>query len=270
MNKLFVGLTKTIEPSKRGLFIHDKLPDIPRARIFDPTKHSFNPLKGIEYRKARALADVLYAAAPQGENTLTVRNGKRALLKALLSAPRLDKIEGDDEVTGMIGDLLQSPVLKSVLCKPTNFSFSPNSLILARLNRAELGDFDALILTMFSGSHCLAGAGGFEPRYGELESNALVRPRGAAEPLFVEIHKSFETLEFREPYRICGVQSFGEKWAFRRIMSAPCRAGVRSSNEKSLPLLGLISPKLTRRVRGFGQDGGGRGTGIEPSPSMSA
>lgn len=149
MNKLFVGLTKTIEPSKRGLFIHDEVPDIPRARIFNPTKHSFNPLKGIEYRKARALADVLYAAAPQGENTLTVRNGKRALLKALLSAPRLDKIEGDDEVTGMIGDLLQSPVLKSVLCKPTNFSFSPNSLILARLNRAELGDFDALILGLF-------------------------------------------------------------------------------------------------------------------------
>jgi hypothetical protein len=61
----------------------------------------------------------------------------------------LDKIEGDDEVTGMIGDLLQSPVLKSVLFKPTNFSFSPNSLILARLNRAGLGDFDALILGLF-------------------------------------------------------------------------------------------------------------------------
>jgi hypothetical protein len=38
----------------------------------------------------------------------------------------------------MIDDLLQSPVLKSVLCKPTNFSFSPNSLILAKINRAEL------------------------------------------------------------------------------------------------------------------------------------
>ena len=48
----------------------------------------------------------------------------------------------------------------------------------------------------------------------------------------------FETLEFREPYRIRGVQSFGDKWAFRRIMSAPCREGVRSSNGKSLLLLG--------------------------------
>lgn len=149
MNRLYVGFNKDVEPPKRGLFIHDEVPDISRARIFDPAKHSFNPLKGIDYRKARALADVLYTASPQGENTLTVRNGKRALLKALLSAKRLDRIEGDEEVTGMIDDLLQSPVLKSVLCKPTNFSFSPNSLILAKLNRAELGDFDALILGLF-------------------------------------------------------------------------------------------------------------------------
>lgn len=149
MNQLFVGFNKTIEPPKRGLFIHDKIPDIPRARIFDPAECSFNPLKGIDYRKARALADVLYAAAPQGENTLTVRNGKRALLKALLSSNSLDKIGGDEEVRGMIDDLLQSPVLKSVLCKPTNFSFSPNSLILAKIDRAELGDFDALILGLF-------------------------------------------------------------------------------------------------------------------------
>jgi len=152
-NKLYIGFNKTVEPAKRGLFIHDEVPDISRARIFDPTKHSFNPLKGISYRKARALADVLYAATPQGENTLTVRNGKRALLKALMAATRLDRIDGDDEVTGMIDDLLQSPVLKNVLCKPTNFSFAPNSLILARLNRAELGDFDALLLGLFLIEH---------------------------------------------------------------------------------------------------------------------
>jgi hypothetical protein len=112
----------------------------------------------------------------------------------------------------------------------------------------------------------LAGAGGFEPRYGELESDALGCPRGAAEPLFIEIYRPFETLDFREPYRIRGVQSFGDKWAFRRIMSAPCREGVQSSNEKSLQLLGLIAHKLSRRICGFGQGGGGRGTGIEPSP----
>lgn len=152
-NKLYVGFNKEVEPPTRGLFIHDEVPDLPRARIFDPTQHSFNPLKNIDYRKARALTEVLYTAFPQGDSTLTVRNGKRSLLKALLFANRLDRVDGDEEVTGMIDDLLQSPVLKSVLCKPTNFSFSPNSLILARINRAELGDFDALILGLFLISH---------------------------------------------------------------------------------------------------------------------
>lgn len=153
MNHIFIGLNKTVPTPKRGLFIHDDVPAISRARIFDPAKHSFNPLKDITYLKARALADVLYTAYPQGENTLTVRNGKRTLLTALLAADRLDRVEGDPEVTGMIGDLLQSPVLKNVLCKPTNFSFAPNSLILARINRAELGDFDALVLGLFLIGH---------------------------------------------------------------------------------------------------------------------
>jgi hypothetical protein len=39
-------------------------------------------------------------------------------------------------------------------------------------------------------------------------------PREAAEPLSVEIHKSRETFEFREPYRIDGVQSLGENGPF--------------------------------------------------------
>ncbi len=153
MNKLFLGLTKQITPPPRGLFLHDTVPDIARARVFDPALHSFNPLKGMDYRKARALAEVLYTIAPQGENTLTVRNGKRALLKALLAADRLDNVEGDLEVMGMIEDLLQSPVLKNVLCKPSNFSFNPNSLILAKLDRAALGDFDALVLGLFLIGH---------------------------------------------------------------------------------------------------------------------
>src|SRR6266850_295577 len=47
--------------------------------------------------------------------------------------------------------------------------------------------------------------------------------------------------------------------AFRRIISAPCREGVRRSNEKPLPLLGLIPHKLKRRIYGFGQGGGESG-----------
>jgi hypothetical protein len=153
MNQLHVGLTRILEPAARGLFIHDEVPDMPRARIFDPTKHSFNPLKGIEYKTARALADVLYTISPQGENTLTVRNGRRALLQSLLKANRFDRIEGDEEVSGMISDILVSPVLYNVLCRPANFSLKQNSLILARINRAELGDFDALVLGLLLIGH---------------------------------------------------------------------------------------------------------------------
>src|ERR1700710_748077 len=140
LNKLYLGFNKTVEPPTRGLFIHDNVPDIPRARIFDPAKHSFNPLKNIDYRKARALADVLYAASPQGDNTLTVRNGRRALVKMLPKSPRLEQPNptghiGDEEALAMIEDLLQSPILKSVLCGTANqFSFNPNSLILAKID----------------------------------------------------------------------------------------------------------------------------------------
>jgi hypothetical protein len=152
-NKLFVGFQKHIELPKGGLlFIDDEVPEIPRARIFDPAKHSFNPLKNINYRKAREIADILYTASPQGESTLTVRNGKRSLLAMLLEGKeRLDKLgegagAGAVEATETVNDVLVSPVLRRVLCNPTNFSFNPRSVILARINRAELGDFDALVL----------------------------------------------------------------------------------------------------------------------------
>ena len=154
-NKLYIGFTKIVELPKGGfLLIDNEARKAPRARIFDPTKHSFNPLKGIDYRKAREIAEILYTASPQGENTLTVRNGKRALLRMLLEGhERLDKLppaeKGDAgalEAMETIGDVLVSPVLRRVLCNPTNFSFKPNSRIFARINRAELGEFDALAL----------------------------------------------------------------------------------------------------------------------------
>ncbi len=132
---------------RHGLLIDDEARQIPRAKIFDPLKHSYNPLAHLGYKEAREIAEVLYTVfSPQGENTLTVRNGKRALLRALLGANRLDKVRGDEEVTAMIDDILMSPVLKRVFCGKPNFTFSPRSMIVARINRAELGDFDALVL----------------------------------------------------------------------------------------------------------------------------
>ena len=58
---------------------------------------------------------------------------------------------GDDEkeAKAMIDDLLLSPILKDVLCKAPNFEIkdgNPPSSIVARINRAELGDYDSLVL----------------------------------------------------------------------------------------------------------------------------
>lgn len=150
-NKIYIGLQRNVELPKKGgyLLIDDEVPkfgDWKRPRYFDPLKHSFNPLKGLDYKKARQLAEIFYTISPQGENTLTVRNGKRALLKALLKAERLDKLDGDEEVSAMIDDLLASPVLRHILCEPENFSFGSRSPILARVNRAELGEFDGLVI----------------------------------------------------------------------------------------------------------------------------
>jgi hypothetical protein len=125
------------------------LETFPRAKLFDPTVHSFNPLRGMDYKRARDFAAAVYTASPQGENTLTVRNGKRALTRLLLDNPgRLDHLkssgEADAEALATIEDLLLSPVLRRVLCNPTNFSFKGS--VVARIDRAELGDFDAFVL----------------------------------------------------------------------------------------------------------------------------
>jgi hypothetical protein len=40
-----------------------------------------------------------------------------------------------------------------MLCNRTDFSFNPCSVILARVNRKELGDFDALIIGLLLMSH---------------------------------------------------------------------------------------------------------------------
>ena len=134
-----LAFPKSRTPSSGFLFIDDEIPQLPdwkRPKIFDPLKHGFNPLKDIDYRKAREIADVLYTVYPQGENTLTVRNGKRALLKALLHSESLDKIRGNEEVSGMIGDILGLSVLRGVFCEGRRFTFNPKSANLARIRTA--------------------------------------------------------------------------------------------------------------------------------------
>jgi len=161
-NVLHVGFNSVIEwPPGGYLSIADRVPKkLPKRRhpkevvqVFDPKIHSFNPLAGMDYKKARELAELLYTISPQGENTLTVRNGKRSLLKALLKAKRLDGVKGDEEVSALIDDILVSPILRRVLCSPTNFSFKTNYVTLARIDRNELGEFDALVLGLLLMSH---------------------------------------------------------------------------------------------------------------------
>ncbi len=159
---LFGNANKTdrlLEITKPGFLLIDDGPiadafleNFPRAKLFDPSQHSFNPLREINYKRARVFSETVYTASPQGENTLTVRNGKRALTRLLLNTTRLDKLHastdpGDIEAQATIDDLLLSTVLKRVLCNPTNFSFKGS--VVAKIDRAELGDFDAFILASF-------------------------------------------------------------------------------------------------------------------------
>src|ERR1043165_6981965 len=93
MNQLHVGFKRTIKlPKGSFLFIDDEVPKHPKAKVFDPLHHSFIPLKNIDKKTARDLAHVLYTVSPQGENTLTVRNGRRALAQAFIDAKRLDQL----------------------------------------------------------------------------------------------------------------------------------------------------------------------------------
>jgi hypothetical protein len=155
MNTLYGGLSKKIELPKGGLLLIDhEIPDVREwHRPFDPLKHSFDPLKDIDYRKAVALVDAIKAVMPGGENTLTKEDAEYILLEALLSKPRsLEKlIEKSkdpmrEKARRMVNRLLLSPVIRKVLCGRTNFTFNPNSVNLARINRAELGHFDSLVL----------------------------------------------------------------------------------------------------------------------------
>lgn len=159
-NILFVGLKREVAIPKGGcLFIDDEVPEIPKARIFDPRFDSFNPLHGIDYRGSLDLVANFDAIFSRGDTTLTKDTGldfiaeelerKPKSLEKLIPVPEKKSSTGHVWAYSKTQSLLRSPVLSSVLCNPTNFSFNPKSVILARINRAELGDFDALVLGLF-------------------------------------------------------------------------------------------------------------------------
>lgn len=187
MNLLLVGRDKVLPPLDPPFLLIDDEIDLPipknrKVTVLDFTKHSFNPLRGMDYKKAREFISVLDAVFPEGENTLTKKTSNFVLLNALLSkTTRLDKLirpnKKDASVTDAyqkIQTLLFSPVLDRVLCRPTNFSF--DGTILARLNRAELGDFDCfvlgnLLISQYKGQVVIPDFG----FYGEKHHTALIR-----------------------------------------------------------------------------------------------
>jgi hypothetical protein len=156
MNELHVGFTREVKSHGPCLFIADDVSEVPskfRPKVFDPVKHHFNPLLGIDKRKAQELAEVIYTIYPEGSTTLTVRKGKWELAPALTSAKRLDEVHGTEEVEGVMGDLLFNPVVRNVLCGGKQFVFDEKRVIVARLNRREIGDRAALVLGLFLIGH---------------------------------------------------------------------------------------------------------------------
>ena len=191
MNTLVVGDTTPIlsllKNQKRFLLIDDgemidslTFPKHWDVEYFDVREHHFNPLKGMTYLKAREFVSILDAVFPEGENTLTKKTTRFVLLSALLEHPtRLShlfhrKTEENADAYQKIHTLLLSPVLKSVLSKPINFS--PDGVLLVRLNRAELGDFDCfvlgnLLISLYQGQVVIPDFG----FYGAAHHTALIR-----------------------------------------------------------------------------------------------
>jgi hypothetical protein len=163
-NTLIIGADKSpilesVDFSSSFLLIDDgplidalAIPARKKVVNFDLRKHHFNPLHGMDYRRAREFVSVMDDIFPEGDSTLTKKNANFILLNALLEKPTyLDELLHPDKRDPAMQDayqkiqtLLLSPVLRSVLCEATNFSM--RGIVLARLDRALLGDFDAFVI----------------------------------------------------------------------------------------------------------------------------
>jgi hypothetical protein len=177
MNQLHVGFNKKVMPVGGCLFIGDDISEVPhkfRPRVFDPAKHSFNPIKNITEAQAQEFAEVIYTVYGQGENTLTVRNGQIDLAPAVYKGKRLDEVRGSEEVERLRDDILFNPVVRNCLSsKKKDFVFDAGRVVFARLNRKELGTKASLLIGL-----CLMSF-----YKGELISRLrLLRARGARVP----------------------------------------------------------------------------------------
>lgn len=157
MNLLLLGHKTLPELRDNFLLIHGgeislTVPDRKKVTVLDFQKDSLDPLKDMTYLRAREFISVLDAVFPAGANTLTRENANYLILEALLDRPtKLSKLlrpsKDPHEMAAYrkIQTILLSPVLSRFLNRPTNFSL--DGVVIAKIDRGELGDFDALMLS---------------------------------------------------------------------------------------------------------------------------
>lgn len=165
-NKLYIGFSNIELPRGGCLLIDHQIRDVPEwrhPRTFDPFLNSFNPLADLDYRKSCDIVDIFDALFDKaGATTLTKEAGLEFIADQLDLKPKsfqelADLIPEPDKksTTGhvwahsKVRRILRSPVLSKVFCDRPNFSFKRGSVNQARINRAELGPFDALALALF-------------------------------------------------------------------------------------------------------------------------
>ncbi|WP_429038041.1 hypothetical protein [Bradyrhizobium elkanii] len=133
------------------LIIADAKPEGIAGQVFDPDRHAINPLAGMNYQRACDFVDMINAAFPAGESTLTRENAAFELLEALLKKPAtLSTVMpwSDDgprkAARQKLERMMMSPVLEKVF---SGSSFlRPDGDVIAVLDRKNLRDFDAFIL----------------------------------------------------------------------------------------------------------------------------
>ncbi len=137
------------DPPTADLFLQHK-----QGRIFDPLKHSFNPLANMNYARACDFVEIMRYLFPAGHTTLTREEADHLMLEALLDEPTtlVGLIAGSTDpgarkAQRLIERLTLSPVLRSVLTGKRQFDFS--GTVVVPLDRTKLGNFDCLALALF-------------------------------------------------------------------------------------------------------------------------
>jgi len=160
MRKLHIAGADIELPKGSFLFIGDEVPKHAKAKVFDPRKRGFDLFKETDYRRSCDFVDGIDTLFERGENTLTKDTGpdfiaecldrKPKSLERMIPPPGKSVSTGHIWAYGKIQRILRSPVLRRVLCSETDFAFEGvNRKVFARLNRAELGDFDRLAIGLF-------------------------------------------------------------------------------------------------------------------------